>query len=33
MPAEATIALEEIAGSAKEGLQALAVGAGLQGRC
>ena len=30
VPAEATIALEEIAGSAKEGLLALAVGAGLQ---
>ena len=30
VPAEATIALEEIAGSAREGLLALAVGAGLQ---
>jgi putative transposase len=30
MPAEVTVALAEIAGSAKEGLLALAVGAGLQ---
>ena len=30
IPTEATIALEEIAGSAREGLLALAVGAGLQ---